>query len=527
MGSYLNPGHDDFQALVNYEYVDKSGLAGEVNRTIETPYRLSCVSRPRRFGKSVAAQMLAAYYGRAYDTSTLFAGLELSQDPTYRRHLNQYNVILLDMAAMGTLAGGYDQLPRFIHSIISKELQEELPDLRLEDDLPGTLFNAAKLAKTKFVMLIDEWDAPIREAEDEAAVRNYLFFLRSLFKNTALTGAIFAAVYMTGILPVKRYGSQSALSNFQEYTILKPQQFAPYVGFLEPEVRALCERHGRSYAEMKRWYDGYSLPGGMEVYNPNSVMRASQTGDFCSYWSKTSAANVLIHYIGLDFEGLAKTVAEVLGGGEVPVRDTHFANDMREYASRDDVLTTLVHLGYLTYNDERGTVRIPNEEVREEFADAIHYVSHDATARRVAESVQLFKDTVAGRAEAVAAQLERIHAEECAPLHYNNEQSLRAVIKLAYYTYKDNYLQFEELPAGAGYADIVYLPRKHSGWPALLVELKWNQSAETAIAQVKARSYPAALKGYGGQLVMVGVSYDKDAPPGERRHTATIETIEI
>ncbi len=527
MGLCLNPGNSTFQSLVNYEYVDKTGLAAVVNRTIETPIRLSCVSRPRRFGKSVAAQMLAAYYDRSCDSSKIFDGLELAKDSSYRAHLNKYNVLLLDMAAMGTYAGGYDKLEEYIPDLITQELQQELPGLQANGDFPSTLLQAVQRGGVKFVILIDEWDAPIREARHGDDALAYLKFLRSIFKSTGLTERVFAAAYMTGILPIRRYGSQSALSNFTEYTILEPGAFASYAGFLEPEVQALCAKHGLPFSEMKRWYDGYSLPGGLEVYNPNSVMQAVQNGRFRSYWSATSAASVLIDYISLDFEGLSKTIAELLGGGEAPVNTIHFSNDMREYSSRDDVLTALTHLGYLTYNAERGTVRIPNEELREEFADAIHHVSHAETVRRVAASVRLFQDTVLGKAEDVARQIERIHEEECAPLHYNREQSLRSVVKLAYYTYKDHYLQLEELPAGAGYADIVYLPKKFSDWPALLIELKWNQSADGAIQQVKARHYPAVLKGYGGPLVLVGISYDKDAPPGARHHSCVIETIEV
>ncbi|MBP5300326.1 MAG: AAA family ATPase [Victivallales bacterium] len=532
MGIYLNPGNTSFRELVNYEYVDKSGLTAVVNRTIDTPNRLSCVSRPRRFGKSVALQMLAAYYDRTCDSSPLFDNLELAKDPTYREHLNRYNVILLDMAAMSYFARGYDKLPQYLFRQVAAELREQLPAIQVSEgadvgNFCKTLHNAVELSGAKFVMLIDEWDAPIREAKSDTGARDYLEFLRSLFKNSGMTEQIFAAAYMTGILPVRRYGTQSALSNFVEYTILEPEAFAPYVGFLEPEVQALCEKHGLPFSEMKRWYDGYSLPGGLEVYNPNSVMQTVRSRNFRSYWSQTSAADVLIDYISMDFDGLSKTVAGLLAGIEAPVDTVDFRNDLRVYSSRDDILTALTHLGYLTYNSERGTVRIPNEEIRDEFARAVHKVRHPDTIRRVKESEQLFLDTAMGNAEKVAAQIEKVHEEECSPLHYNREASLRSVVKLAYYTYKDNYLQFEELPAGAGYADILYLPKKYSDWPALLIELKWNRGAEGAIAQVKARNYPQALKGYGGPLVLAGISYDKEAPPGQRHHTCVIETVEL
>ena len=227
-------------------------------------------------------------------------------------------------------------------------------------------------------------------------------------------------------------------------------------------------------------------------------------------------------YISLNFDGLSKTITELIGGVEVSVNTKAFANDLVTFRNRDDVLTLLIHLGYLAYDEESGRVRIPNQEIRMEFANSIRETKRDETIRRVRESDQLIYDTVHRNADAVAAQIERIHAEE-APLYYNAEQSLRSVIKRAYFSYADEYLKFEELPAGVGYADIVYLPKKDSPLPALVIELKWNKSAEGAIKQIRNKHYPDAIKDYGGEILLVGVNYDKDAPAGKRKHTCVIE----
>lgn len=383
--------------------------------------------------------------------------------------------------------------------------------------------NAAGVAGNKFIMVIDEWDVPIREAKGCPDLqRKYLEFLRSLFKNSGMTDKIFAAVYMTGILPIKKDGSQSAISDFQEYTMLKPRQFAEYVGFTEGEVRKLCRDYGSDFEKMKEWYDGYSFRELASVYNPNSVMKAIRNDDLDSYWTQTSAAESLMGYISLDFDGLGRTVAELIGGGETKVDTKGFANDLVTFRDRDDVLTLLIHLGYLAYREDTQKAYVPNEEIRLEFARAIRQVRRDDTIRRVRESDQLLEDTVHGNEEAVARQIEKVHEEESS-LYYNNEQALRSVIKRAYFSYGDEYVMFEELPAGAGCADVVYLPKAGSALPVLIIELKWNQSAETALDQIRDRRYPEAFKGYGGDILLVGISYDKEAPAGKRRHQCRIE----
>lgn len=261
------------------------------------------------------------------------------------------------------------------------------------------------------------------------------------------------------------------------------------------------------------------------VYNPNSVMKAIRNGDFDSYWTQTSAAESLMGYISLDFDGLGKTISELIGGVDIKVDTKGFANDLVTFRDRDDVLTLLVHLGYLAYNQMTQKVYIPNEEIRLEFARAIRQTKRDDTIRRIRESEQLIEDTIHGNEEAVARQIEKIHEEEPS-LYYNNEQALRSVVKRAYFSYGDEYVMFEELPAGVGCADIVYLPKKDSMLPALVVELKWNQSAQSALEQIRDKRYPEAVSGYGGSILLVGISYDRDAPAGKRKHQCRIERNE-
>ena len=242
-----------------------------------------------------------------------------------------------------------------------------------------------------------------------------------------------------------------------------------------------------------------------------------------SYWTESSAADSLLGFISRDEKGLGQTIAKLIGGVDVPVNVNSFVNDLVTFRNQDDVLTLLVHLGYLSYDEDTKMVHIPNEEVRLEFTRTIHEDRRPATMQRVAESDQLILDTIHEKADAVARQIEKVHMETTNPLNANNENSLRAVIQLAYFSYKDYYIKMEELPSGRGYADIVYLPRHGESMPALLIELKWNDSPKAAIQQIKDRHYPQVLHDYGGEILLVGINYDKDIPAGQRKYNCIIE----
>lgn len=384
MGVYLNPGNSGFTGIRNDTYVDKSGMISLINDTIDTPRRLTCVSRPRRFGKSFAAKMLCAYYDKTCDSSALFDDLKIASDGgvngSYKRYLNRYDVIYIDMTnIMG--AAGSENIISFIQESVTKELLDTYPDLTAGQSFDETLIHAVELTENKFIMIIDEWDAPIREIPEIQQM--YLKFLRTLFKSSGTTDRIFAAAYMTGILPVKKDGSQSAISDFKEFTAVKPRKFGEYVGFTEEEVQKLCRDFQCDFGMMKQWYDGYSFRDIGSVYNPNSVMEAIRNDDFDSYWTQTSAAESLIGYISLDFDGLSRTIAELIGGGEVKVDTRGFANDLVTFRNRNDVLTLLIHLGYLTYDETTGRARIPNEEIRMEFSKIVRDVKRDDTLKRI------------------------------------------------------------------------------------------------------------------------------------------------
>ena len=536
MGIYVNPGNIAFQRINNSKYVDKTQLIDLINTRIDTNNNLVCISRPRRFGKSFAAQTLSAYYDCSCDSHVLFDDKKIAECKSYSEHLNQYNVICFDVTSFISVARRTERplsvVPNMITDALQKELVESYPYLKPDMTLTECILRCVEGTKEeqgrKFIFIIDEWDAVIREAKDEPAIqKQYLDLLREWFKNIAFTPKAVAAAYMTGILPIKKDGSQSAISDFEEFTMIKPAEFGGYVGFTQEEVRTICENKNADFELMKLWYDGYSFKGAGSVYNPNSVMKAAKYGDFDSYWTETSAAEGLMEYISHDYNGLTKTIAELIAGIDVKVSVTGFANDLTTFRGKDDVLTLMIHLGYLAYDSVNKTVRIPNEEIKLEFQKAVKEVKHTETLERLKASEQLFLDTIEGNEDAVAEQIEKIHMEETSPIHYNKEDSLRSVIKLAYYTYRDNYVQWEELPAGAGYADVAYIPKYDSGYPILVIELKWNKDAETAIEQIKNRHYPDSFKGLGREIILVGITYDKDAPVGNRKHICKIEKVEM
>lgn len=373
LGTYLNPGNGGFAEIRNSAYVDKTGLISLINRTLNTRQKLTCVSRPRRFGKSYAAQMLCAYYDCSCDSLSLFDGLSIASDAAYKTHLNQYYVVSLDISGFISRAKrnglGIDTVPNAIVNALEKEVKEAYPNLPEALPLTESLKKCVELTGRKFIFVIDEWDGMIREARhDQKAQEMYLSLLREWFKNNNFTPDVIAAAYMTGILPIKKGGSQSAISDFKEYSMIKPRKFGEYVGFTQTEVELLCKERGMDFRKMKQWYDGYFFREVGSVYNPNSVMQVVDNEDFDSYWTETSAAESLLDYISMDYDGLSKTIVELIGGGEAEVNTLGFANDLETFKNRDDVLTLLIHLGYLAYDETEKRVRIPNEEIRMEFA---------------------------------------------------------------------------------------------------------------------------------------------------------------
>ena len=523
MGIYINKGNAAFRQYTNGEYVDKTGLIAYVNSTVDTADKLTCVSRPRRFGKSMAAQMIYAYYDKSCDSRELFSRFKISQDKTFEQHLNKYPAIYLDITNFTTKYQGRDDIVDLIQRNVIKDILKTYPDVDADEDsdLMDVLLSVNMLTGEKFVMVIDEWDALCREAANKPKLMDdYVNLLRRLFKGGD-TAQVFACVYMTGILPIKRCGTQSALNDFREFSMASPRQLAGYIGFTEEEVHTLCDKYGMDYAEMKGWYDGYSFgPNYPAVFNPNSVMQACNSGFYDNYWGKTSAFETLQQYVDLNMTGVQESLERIIRGEAEKVSVLRFGFDINSIGSDDELLTLFIHLGYLAYNVEDTTVHIPNKEIRMEFVEALRgSKTHRQLAELVKTSDRLMETTMNEDEKQVAEIIEKLHSSTTGPDFYNNEQALRSVLKVGYISAIDDYVSIQELPAGKGYADLAFIPRRGSNKPAVVVELKWNQPVRAAIDQIRERDHPAALMPFTDNILLVGISYDCD----NKQHSCKIE----
>lgn len=526
MGRFVNPDNSAFQNAVNGEiYIDKSGLIELTNRFLGTPQEFICNTRPRRFGKSMAANMLAAYYSKGCDSREFFKGLQIEKNASYEKYLNKFDVIHFDVQWCFKEAGSAEKTVSFITQTILAELRAIYGAVIPEnvDKVSGALSYISAATGNKFVIIIDEWDVLIRdEATNKAVQDEYIDFLRNLFKGVEPTKFI-ALAYITGILPIKKYKTQSALNNFDEYTMIGPGLMAPWIGFTEGEVKVLCEKYQKDFAEVKRWYDGYQLED-YHVYNPRAVVSLMLQGTFQSYWTQTGTYESILPLINMDFDGLRSAIIDMLAGDTVVVIPYFFQNDMVSFRGKDDVLTLLIHLGYLAYNQKKNQAFIPNEEIRFEFAMATkvnkwsELISFQKESRALLEAV-LDEDT-----EAVAEMMESIHNQYTSVIQYNDENSLSGVLTIAFLAAMDYYFKpIRELPTGRGFADFVYLPKPayREDYPALVVELKWNRGAETALQQIKEKRYAEALKENAGSVLLVGINYDKKT----KEHSCSIERI--
>ena len=527
MGRFVNPDNGAFQVALNSQiYVDKTGLLEYTNQVMDTENAFICNSRPRRFGKSITAEMLAAYYSRACDSGKMFEGLKISRSTSFSEHLNRHDVIHLDVQWCMLDAGGPQAVVGYMNGHLLAELKEAYPEAALEGE--KTAYGAMSRINTetgrKFIIIIDEWDVLIRdEAANQAVQEEYINFLRGMFKGSEPKKFIRLA-WLTGILPIKKLKTQSALNNFDEFTMLDSGTLAPYIGFTEEEVRRLCEEYGRDFDSVKRWYDGYLL-NGLHIYNPRAVVGVMQRGSFQSYWSQTGSYESIVPLINMDFDGLKAAVVTMLSGAAVEVDVTSFQNDMVNFQDKEDVLTCLIHLGYLAYDQRSRTAFIPNEEIRQELTAATKRKKWNELLTFQQESEELLDATLNMDEEAVAEGMEKIHTEYAPAISYNSENSLSGVISIAYLGSMQYYYKpVREFPTGRGFADFVYLPRSEyaKDYPALLIELKWNQKAETAVSQIKNRNYPESLQQYVGDILLVGISYDKK----DKRHRCKMERLE-
>ena len=509
MGTYLNPGNEAYKESLRSEiYIDKTELIVRMNRLLGTKNKYVCVCRPRRFGKTMAEEMLQAYYSVGCDSRRLFADKKVAACQSFAEHLNKYQVLHLNMQEFLSKSRDVDDMFDLISRVFVRDAKREYPDIDFfsEDELNWCMEDVYQLTKVPFVILIDEWDCIFREyRENREEQERYLDSLRDLLKDKSYI----ALAYMTGILPIKKYGTHSALNMFDEYSMTDPRELAEFVGFTAQEVQGLCEKYHMDYEQAKNWYNGYSFPGEAEIYSPKSVVSSMMTGRYSDYWNQTETFEALRMYIELNMDGLKDAVIRMLAGFRVKIDIRNYANDMVTFRGRDDVLTLLVHLGYLAYNVDTEEVYIPNKEISKEFVTAIGSMEWGEVIHSVKQSDSLLEAIWSGDEVRVAEAIQQAHYETSI-LQYNDENALSYTISLALYAAREYYTVIRELPSGKGFADLVFLPKKnHMDKPLLLVELKWDKDAETAIRQIKEKKYTGVLREHAGKILLVGICYDK------------------
>ena len=518
MGQFIDGGNFAFRSVINSDFVDKSGLLNILNKNMDTENRFMCISRPRRFGKSVAAKMAYAYYDRKSDSKELFEGLEITKSPNYEKHLNKYPTIFIDWNTFAQIPDK-EKLKEAQHSIIA-DLKKSYAFLEEQNYLSKALTEINEKTGDRFILIIDEWDMLVRDVEKDIQ-DEYVEFLCSMFKSYNANN-IFRLVYMTGILPIIKIKTQSALNNFREYSIIYPADTAKYYGFTEEEVNVLCKEHNMNFDLMKHAYDGYIIGDQKSMFNPNSVMQSILFRTYDSFWSRTASFMAIESYLNTDADQVRTKIIAMMNGEEVVIEPSSFRNDMKNIETSDDVLTLLAHLGYLSYNPETQSVRIPNTEVSSEFKNAVRAAGWKELSKAVGQSLQLLNDTINLQSTKVARAFDDYHFEASSLLEFNDENSMRCAIVLAYYAAKPFYKIFHELPTGKGFADMVFIPLPNSPRPAIVVELKYDKSADSAIDQIKRKNYPKSLQGFSKRIVLCGINYNKSTS----KHEVAMEVIE-
>ncbi len=530
MGRWLNPGNLKFRQVVENAafYIDKTSMLAVLNNWLFSPERYVCVSRARRFGKSIAANMVAAYYDKTCDSRALFAPFEIAKDPSFEKGLNKFNVLYFD--AQSFFLG--DERDKNYVATITESIQEELLEnwpycLNTKNKtLYESLDAIYKKDGEQFVIIVDEWDALFRHKAPAGYQESYVSFLRQLFKS-GNTDSFCALAYLTGIFPIIKYNTESAMNLFKEYTMVDAKTLSRFVGFTESEVKGLCARYNVSFAECQRWYDGYKLRNFGHIYNPNSIYNCVTSGEFGSYWTKTGTYEQISDHISMNFDGLKDNVKDLLEGRHVPVDTSSFRNRLDEINNRDDALTLLIHLGYLAYDVENEECYIPNHEIYLEFIQATRACGWTGFYDSYQRSKKLMKALLAKDAPTVADEVQKVHDDLSLVLTYNRESDLALVVMYACSAGRKDYIFVRELPSGSGFADIVLIPVK-AGNPAIIFELKWDKSAEGAIAQIKSHRYPNVFADYKGKVLLCGVNYNTSAKADEpKKHECVIEEWEV
>ena len=513
MAIYLNSGNEGFrETLAGKIYVDKTMLISELNKFIDEGNKYVCVSRPRRFGKTIATRMMCAYYSKNCDSHEIFKDLKISKADNYEKYLNKLNFIKIDVASEYQNSLEKDQMLKNLTDRVRKEFRAQFPKLKFtsKSSIANCIQDVYSATGERFVIILDEYDCLVRDNFGTGLFKDYLEFLNGLFKSETLRPAI-ALAYITGILPVVRDRVQSKLNNFEEYTILDARNLAEFVGFTKEEVIPLCEKYGMDYKQCKKEYDGYHQHG-YEILNPESVVKSMLYGELGSYWGKTSTFRVITDRLEHNYQGIKDDVVKMLAGENVEVNVDRYMNTMTDFITKDDVFTYLIHLGYLAYDKKTKTCRIPNFEVRKEWYYAVESMpDYSATDQIIKASRDAWNALLQKDHNAVEKALDESLIHVTSHRNFENEAALASAIYIAFVYALNSYTVIKEASAGKGIADVLYVPvYADDEHPAVIIELKHEKSTSKALAQIKTKEYFRPFDDYKGKILLVAINYKED-----------------
>ncbi len=521
MAYFLNSDfkNNEFELMSKDKYfVDKTHLIDEINSLIGIKDRFVCITRPRRFGKTVNAMMLASYYSKNANFKSLFDELEISKKASYLNHLNKHNVIYVTLNEVPKASCTYGEfIGRYI-SLLSEDLKACYPDLKLNENLSmSDIFTQVyQKYSQSFIFIIDEWDYIFNNnlfsKEDR---ENFLQFLKDLLKDRPYV----ELAYMTGVLPIAKYSSGSALNMFKEYNMLNDSKYDKYFGFTLPEVESLCKKQNKvTFNELKAWYDGYKTSSGLDVFNPRSVVYALSDGVCQSYWTNTGPMDEILYYINSDVDAVKDDVVKMVSEVPLEIKLKGYGAEQKELNNRNQILSAMTIYGFLSYCNEE--LRIPNKELRIKFDDALEDKSMGSVSEIVMKSNEMLLATIRKDTETMEKLIQEAHDINIPVIKYNDENSLACIITLVYLSARSKYRIVREMPAGIGFADFIFYPNDKSK-PAFIIELKKDSTPDEALKQIQEKRYALALKDYTGQKLAIGIAYDSKL----KKHSVKIEDI--
>ena len=536
MGRYLNSSTSYvlYKGQTEQSYfVDKSQMLSELFPFLDSGNTHICITRPRRFGKTVMANMITAFLGKKQDSDSIFKSLKISQNDLYNKYRNQYNVISIDFSKMPRDCDSYADYIDRIETNLIRDLRKEYPQIEIyEDDSAADVLETIfeECDQQRFVFVLDEWDFIFhKDFINEENKKQYIQFLSNLLKDRPYV----QITYMTGILPIAKYSDGSELNMFDEYDMACKEKYSEYFGFLDEEVDQLYDIYKKITknpkilrSELKEWYDGYRAAAGDYLYNPRSVVCALRDNQLANYWTSSGTYDSIFNYIKGNIADVLNDLVLMVAGEHVPAKMQQYAATANALHTKDQIYSAMVVYGLLTY--ENGKVFIPNKELMDKFDELLLSNQQLGYVYRLArESQRMLQATIHVDTDTMEEILEYVHDTEVPIYSYNSEVELSAIVNLVYLSARDEYRVEREDKAGKGFVDFIFYPKRNN-IPGIILELKIDHTPQKAIEQIKEKNYQLRFQGkigeipvYEGSILAVGISYDKKT----KKHSCEVEML--